>query len=98
MKKAVRKQHMKKHLLNLFALTMLGFVLIFVPGGKGDEPQGESTVISGSIAELITSTGMYQLKAGTVAPDFQLKAVDGRTVSLSDYRGKVVLLSFWTTW
>jgi peroxiredoxin len=32
------------------------------------------------------------------APDFALKDVNGQTVHLSDYRGKVVLLDFWATW
>jgi peroxiredoxin len=32
------------------------------------------------------------------APDFALKDADGKTVHLSEYRGKVVLLDFWATW
>ncbi|MDF1527038.1 MAG: TlpA disulfide reductase family protein [bacterium] len=32
------------------------------------------------------------------APDFTLAAVDGSMVSISDYRGKVVLVDFWATW
>ena len=32
------------------------------------------------------------------APDFELKSLDGRTVKLSDFHGKVVVLNFWATW
>ncbi len=32
------------------------------------------------------------------APNFSLKDENGKTVQLSDYRGKVVLLNFWATW
>jgi len=35
---------------------------------------------------------------GNVAPDFTLQAPDGQNISLSDYRGKIVLLDFWASW
>ena len=32
------------------------------------------------------------------APAFQLAGLDGKTVSVGDYHGKVVVLNFWATW
>ncbi|HEY9048239.1 MAG TPA: redoxin domain-containing protein [Ohtaekwangia sp.] len=32
------------------------------------------------------------------APSFQLKDMHGNTVSLSDYKGKIVVIDFWATW
>jgi peroxiredoxin len=37
-------------------------------------------------------------KVGAFAPDFELQSLDGRTVKLSDLRGKAVLVNFWATW
>ncbi len=37
-------------------------------------------------------------QVGEPAPDFKLENLDGQSVSLSDLRGKPVLLNFWTTW
>ena len=34
----------------------------------------------------------------SLAPDFSLPDLTGRTLDLSSYRGKVVLLDFWATW
>lgn len=34
----------------------------------------------------------------TKAMDFKLKDLNGKEVSLSDYKGKKVLLNFWATW
>lgn len=52
------------------------------------------------------NTTSVSVKAATVkpdserkpAPDFALKDADGKTVHLSDFKGKVVLLDFWATW
>ena len=31
-------------------------------------------------------------------PDFSLKDIEGKAVSLNDFRGKLVLMNFWATW
>ena len=41
------------------------------------------------------TTGVNQ---GNLAADFTLETVDGTEVSLSDYRGNVVMMNFWATW
>jgi thiol-disulfide isomerase/thioredoxin len=37
-------------------------------------------------------------KADLPEPELTLKDLDGKDVSLSDYKGKVVLVNFWATW
>lgn len=38
------------------------------------------------------------LEKGKPAPDFTLKTLNGEDASLSDYKGKIVLINFWATW
>ena len=38
------------------------------------------------------------VKVGDEAPNFHLRDLHGNTMSLSQFRGKVVLLNFWATW
>jgi peroxiredoxin len=33
-----------------------------------------------------------------MVPDFTLNDLDGKSVKLSDYRGKIVILNFWAVW
>jgi peroxiredoxin len=35
---------------------------------------------------------------GAKFPEFNEKGVDGKPLSLADYKGKVVLIDFWATW
>ena len=39
-----------------------------------------------------------EIKQGSIAPDFTLKSLDGKEITLSKLEGKLVLLDFWATW
>ena len=39
-----------------------------------------------------------EVEALQTAPDFTLRDLNGNSVSLKEYRGKIVLLDFWATW
>ncbi len=61
-----------------------------------------SSVVRATSAALLLAVALSvsaatQLK-GAEAPDFVLKSAEGRNLRLSEYRGEVVMLSFWATW
>ena len=43
-------------------------------------------------------SNQVDIASGTPAPDFTFPGLDEKMVSLSDYRGKVVLVNIWATW
>lgn len=52
---------------------------------------------SGAMVEQDGPDSVPKLE-GKVAPGFTLVSLDGKKVSLSDYKGKPVLVNFWATW
>lgn len=53
------------------------------------------SVLNLLLALLISSTAHAQYKVGDVVSDFTLQSYDGGMISLFDYSGDVVLLTFW---
>ena len=48
--------------------------------------------------ELYGDMGVIKVPDVKVAVEIKLKDVNGNEVRLSDFRGKIVFLNFWTTW
>ena len=52
-----------------------------------------------ALALVLAATSPQPSRAGDVtAPAFTVHGLDGKTVKLSDYRGRPVVLDFWATW
>jgi len=47
---------------------------------------------------IFLSSGAAAIEVGAAAPDFKLSTLDGKQVSLSDYKGEVIILKLATTW
>lgn len=47
---------------------------------------------------LYPSLGIQRVDPPEEAEDFTLKTLKGETVSLKDYRGRLIFLNFWATW
>jgi hypothetical protein len=65
-----------------------------IPGAGGDSASTQKK----EVRDLLASLDMYAFDKPLKAPDFELTDLSGRKVGLNEYRGKVVLLSFWATW
>ena len=57
-----------------------------------------ASVGGASAPDILPIAERHVVKLGEPAPNFQLRDLNGRLVTLSDLRGKVVLLNFWATW
>ena len=66
-------------------------------GMDGQEGQGLETEIDPQ-EEKDGVVNKVEVEEGKEAPDFALDNLYGDKISLSDFRGKIVLLNFWATW
>lgn len=54
--------------------------------------------MAGKAQDVVADDTGYIVKVGQIAPDFTVKLTDGRSVALSELRGKVVMLQFTASW
>lgn len=69
------------------AVIIVGGLILFTSGNKPSETKG--TIIPDLKGKIY-----FKEAVGTKAPDFELESIDGKTVKLSDYLGKNVVLFF----
>jgi peroxiredoxin len=74
----------RNRIIVLASVVVFGF--LFVSLGKW-EPREDNVLV-----------GYWQDGRFQEAPDFTLPALGGGTLTLSDYRGKIVVLNIWATW
>lgn len=82
----------------LFWVVLLA-VLFFAANNYYNRYKGKSE-IDKKLREQMQNVdnGQGSSSENPKAPDFALKDLDGKSVKLSDYEGKIVVLNFWATW
>lgn len=68
------------------------------PGAPIHERWGEYELPRSPEAKAARAGGGAVAMEGQQAPDFEVEALDGRTITLASLRGKVVMVDFWATW
>ena len=82
--------------LIIMLIALLGLVaaiLLWPNGAQATEGELAANVEQQDDVEATTL-----VKVGEMAPDFSVEMLDGRTIKLSELRGKVVMVCFWATW
>ena len=82
-----------KHLINTIILT--AFVGMGCDNGNA---QQKANQIKKNHPKTVQKRVQKNSNQALIAPDFTLADLDGNWVSLSELKGKVVLLNFWGTW
>ncbi len=77
--------------LPLSLVMAFGTIPSFHPNAKAEEGIA-------STRDLMASMRISRVTEKIKAPVFGLKELGGKIVHLTDHRGKVVLINFWTTW
>lgn len=89
---------MKKIIL-LFLMVLLGLVGCQTSQDHQDEPVNEVKVVDTSVNETAAAAEETAvLEAGKMIPNFMMENLEGDTLQLHDYQGKIILLNFWATW
>ena len=84
---------------NLIAILAAAAVIASCGGDKKPaEQDAAQPVVENTVAEPTVYEHEYIVKVGDVAPDFTLQMTDGSTFTLSEQRGKVVMLQFTAGW
>jgi len=84
----------------LVSVLSVGLVMSGCSSEPGEPPPGDSEPdISGlGIITGVSAGSASDLRIGGPAPDFWFETAQGQATSLSDLKGKIVLLNFWATW
>lgn len=93
---------MKKKMMSVCGMAFLAIGLIACSGQKKGTETVETVTdsvkkTSDTIAVEADKVG-YIVKVGEMAPDFTIILTDGKQVTLSSLRGKVVMLQFTASW
>lgn len=90
-------------------LGQLGVVIRIIAPASQDDGPPDTLTGTRKLFQVDAGKGPFELgalsvvvpkeiKVGVEAPDFKVKTLEGKEISLKSLRGKFVLLDFWATW
>ena len=80
-------------LVLLAGMTSMGWLGVNLFNGESLAGDADT-----ELGRLITEMNLLKVDSTAEPIPFKLKDLNGKMVGLSDYRGKIVFLNFWTTW
>lgn len=86
---------MNKIFIPIFMAAVLFCTASCGNSGKKGNAESQQAVKSEAVAPVDSDT---YVNVGDIAPDFTVEMLDGRKITLSELKGKVVLVTFWATW
>ena len=78
----------------IFTIVLLGLALL----SSGCEKPVERSITEQAPSDFLADMGLVPEKAGERLPPLSYLQINGQSVDLDSYRGKVVFLNFWATW
>ncbi len=78
--------------MNKVTRTILPIILVFVLLLTG------CNTLSGSSGKTSPEAPVEGTRVGNLAPDFQLRNLEGQAISLNSLKGSPVMINFWASW
>lgn len=84
--------------MKAIAISIISAALLLCAVSCGNTPAKGDENGAAAKSETAPVDSATYIHVGDTAPDFTVEMLDGKKITLSELKGKVVLVTFWATW